>query len=108
MKQGERLDYLIEALKNDLTEYRKLVVPKSERKRMLRSLMNVRMPKPIVDAIVNAANSQMLGCFVPCHGCIDNAIHSVAGIQLREACYEYMLKKEKKIKDTKNQRAVQS
>ena len=27
------------------------------------------------DAIVNAANSQMLGCFVPCHGCIDNAIH---------------------------------
>ena len=31
-----------------------------------------------VDAIVNAANSQMLGCFVPCHGCIDNAIpHSI-------------------------------
>ena len=29
-----------------------------------------------VDAIVNAANSQMLGCFVPCHGCIDNAIHT--------------------------------
>lgn len=38
------------------------------------------------DAIVNAANSQMLGCFVPCHRCIDNAIHSAAGIQLREAC----------------------
>lgn len=36
-----------------------------------------------VDAIVNAANSQLLGCFVPCHGCIDNAIHSAAGIQLR-------------------------
>ena len=32
------------------------------------------------DAIVNAANSQMLGCFVPCHGCIDNAIHSAAGL----------------------------
>ena len=30
---------------------------------------------------VNAANSQMLGCFVPCHGCIDNAIHSAAGVQ---------------------------
>ncbi|MBC8532288.1 protein-ADP-ribose hydrolase [Gehongia tenuis] len=35
------------------------------------------------DAIVNAANSGMLGCFVPCHGCIDNAIHTYAGIELR-------------------------
>ena len=42
------------------------------------------------DAIVNAANSQMLGCFVPCHGCIDNAIHTFAGIQLRLACAELM------------------
>ena len=41
-------------------------------------------------AIVNAANSQMLGCFVPCHKCIDNAIHSAAGIELREACSHYM------------------
>lgn len=40
------------------------------------------------DAIVNAANSQMLGCFVPCHGCIDNAIHTFAGIQLRLSCAE--------------------
>lgn len=32
------------------------------------------------DGIVNAANSQMLGCFVPCHGCIDNAIHTYAGV----------------------------
>lgn len=39
-----------------------------------------------IDAIVNAANSQMLGCFVPLHGCIDNAIHSAAGIQLRLEC----------------------
>ena len=38
------------------------------------------------DAIVNAANSSLLGCFVPCHGCIDNAIHSAAGLQLRIAC----------------------
>lgn len=38
------------------------------------------------DAIVNAANSQMLGCFVPLHRCIDNAIHSAAGIQLRLEC----------------------
>ncbi len=43
-----------------------------------------------VDAIVNAANSALLGCFVPCHGCIDNAIHSVSGIQLRNECYEMM------------------
>ncbi len=42
------------------------------------------------DAIVNAANSQMLGCFVPCHGCIDNAIHTFAGVQLRLACAELM------------------
>lgn len=41
-------------------------------------------------AIVNAANSQMLGCFVPCHRCIDNAIHSAAGIGLREECNHYM------------------
>lgn len=43
-----------------------------------------------VDAIVNAANSRMLGCFVPCHGCIDNAIHTWAGVQLRLACAELM------------------
>ena len=44
-----------------------------------------------VDAIVNAANSQMLGCFHPLHKCIDNAIHSAAGVQLREECYQLML-----------------
>ena len=38
------------------------------------------------DAIVNAANSGLLGCFVPCHGCIDNAIHTYAGVQLRMEC----------------------
>ena len=43
-----------------------------------------------VDAIVNAANAAMLGCFVPCHGCIDNAIHSFAGVQLRQKCNELM------------------
>ena len=43
-----------------------------------------------VDAIVNAANSQMLGCFVPCHGCIDNAIHTYAGVQLRLECAKLM------------------
>lgn len=42
------------------------------------------------DAIVNAANSALLGCFVPCHGCIDNAIHSAAGLQLRAECHKLM------------------
>ena len=39
-----------------------------------------------VDVIVNAANSQMLGCWVPGHHCIDNAIHTFAGVQLRLEC----------------------
>ena len=43
-----------------------------------------------VDAIVNAANSQMLGCFSPLHGCIDNMIHTMAGVELRETCYQIM------------------
>ncbi|MBQ7220951.1 MAG: protein-ADP-ribose hydrolase [Synergistaceae bacterium] len=42
------------------------------------------------DAIVNAANSELLGCFIPCHRCIDNAIHSAAGLQLRDECYHLM------------------
>ncbi|MBR4469610.1 MAG: protein-ADP-ribose hydrolase [Bacteroidales bacterium] len=45
-----------------------------------------------VAAIVNAANSQMLGCFHPLHKCIDNAIHSAAGVQLREECHQMMLR----------------
>lgn len=43
-----------------------------------------------VDAIVNAANSQMLGCFIPLHNCIDNQIHSAAGFQLRMDCHRIM------------------
>ena len=42
------------------------------------------------DGIVNAANSKMLGCFCPNHGCIDNAIHTFAGVQLRRACADMM------------------
>ena len=41
-------------------------------------------------AIVNAANSGMTGCYAPCHGCIDNAIHTYAGVQLRLACAKLM------------------
>jgi len=43
-----------------------------------------------VDAIVNAANSQMLGCFVPMHTCIDNCIHTFAGVQMRAECNRQM------------------
>ncbi len=42
------------------------------------------------DAIVNAANSQMLGCYIPMHNCIDNCIHTYAGVQLREECSRRM------------------
>ena len=43
-----------------------------------------------VDAIVNACNSALLGCFHPNHNCIDNIIHTKAGIQLRSSCDNYM------------------
>ena len=145
--QDQRLAYLVEAFKEDSDQYQNLDVPEDEegRRRILRSLMNIRMPKempeqvlqvqdaylqaraaekgivtvdaiPTVreslssthpyadcisiwqgditrlacDAIVNAANSQMLGCFVPMHTCIDNCIHTFAGVQLREACDRQM------------------
>ena len=137
MTQNERLNYLIDFLINEKNEYSKISVPNNEleKRRLLRSLMNVRPPLPIsdsflkiqdqylkeetsskgiikikeltpvrekiylwqgdittlsCDAIVNAANSAMLGCFVPCHGCIDNAIHSSAGVQLRLECDKIM------------------
>ena len=137
MNQKERLDYLVEAFKADSEEYKTLPIPGDAegKRRILRSLMNIRMPREIssdvlavqddylkerirengivslgdipvvrdrlsiwqgditrlaVDAIVNAANSQMLGCFRPMHACIDNCIHSFAGVQLRAACAEKM------------------
>lgn len=43
-----------------------------------------------VDGIVNAANSKLLGCFIPMHNCIDNVIHSAAGLQLRNECDKIM------------------
>lgn len=43
-----------------------------------------------IDAIVNAGNSTLLGCFIPNHSCIDNAIHSNSGIRLRLACHKLM------------------
>lgn len=150
MTREKRVRSLIEYLKKENDGYASLKEPVDyfEKRRLLRSLMNVRWPgwasdeflksqdallkeelaeKGIVsvedilpvsdeypctgikngdrisiwqgditrlacDGIVNAANSQMLGCFVPCHNCIDNAIHSAAGIQLRNECAEIMEK----------------
>ncbi len=137
MNQDERRRYLIRELLSEDARYREIRVPEdaANQWRLLRSLMNVRMPAPIgaeflavqdeflreeaaakgivalsalrlvepgiylwqgditrlaCDAIVNAANSGMTGCYAPCHGCIDNCIHSCAGIQLRLKCAELM------------------
>lgn len=137
MTQEQRLDYLVEEFKKDSVQYRDLETPKDTegKRRLLRSLMNIRMPKPLsddvlavqneylkgraeekgivylpdiplirggisiwqgditrlsVDGIVNAANSQMLGCFIPMHNCIDNCIHTFAGVQLRAECKRQM------------------
>lgn len=143
MNQDERRIYLIKALLNERNENTDIPTNINEQKRLLRSLMNVRMPEKISDeflriqdeylmkraeengivclddlterekdiylyqgditrlkcgAIVNAANSELLGCFYPCHSCIDNAIHSFAGIQLRLECNEIMKKQKAKEK----------
>lgn len=139
MTHSEKRIYLIRELLSEQPQYRDMEIPQDteEQKRLLRSLMNIRMPRPIgaeflkvqdeylseevrekgitdsdtlpvcpdnsrlvlwrgdittlkADAIVNAANSALRGCFVPCHSCIDNIIHSVSGIQLRLACDELM------------------
>ena len=133
----DKLNYLITELINEEPEYRNIVIPtnNTDKRNLLRSLMNVRPPKGIskqflkiqdeflkeeaskkgitdadslpyiserislwqgditslkCGAIVNAANSAMLGCFVPCHRCIDNAIHTFSGIQLRLECNRIM------------------
>ena len=137
MTQEQRLDTLVEAFKADSVQYKELQTPADteSKRRILRSLMNIRMPRKMndsilavqdeylrerirengivtlskipvirngmsiwqgditrlaVDAIVNAANSQMLGCFVPMHTCIDNCIHTFAGVQLRAECNRQM------------------
>ena len=135
--QEQRLNYLLEKFKAESKEYKDMKLPDSmsDKQRILRSLMNIRMPGEMeaevlkiqneylrerakekgivnlsdisvvkdnlsiwqgditrlkVDAVVNAANSRMLGCFVPMHTCIDNQIHTYAGVQLREECNNKM------------------
>lgn len=56
-----------------------------------------------IDAIVNAANSRMRGCWQPLHTCIDNCIHTFAGVQLRLACHQQMVEKEKQFGDSYEQ-----
>ncbi|MCD7727500.1 MAG: protein-ADP-ribose hydrolase [Ruminococcus sp.] len=137
MTQEERRKYLIAALLKEQPQYHDIEIPADERaqKALLRSLFNIRPPKPVsdeflkvqdaylreetrqkgittldtlqpieqgiylwkgdittlaCDAIVNAANSQMLGCFCPNHGCIDNAIHTFSGVELRQECAKIM------------------
>ena len=137
MTQEQRLDTLVEAFKADSVQHKDLQTPADTegKRRILRSLMIIRMPKKLddsvlavqdeylrerisengivtlseipmirngmsiwqgditrlaVDTIVNAANSQMLGCFVPMHTCIDNCIHTFAGVQLRAECSRQM------------------
>lgn len=62
----------------------------SENKKQRIFLWQGDITKLKVDAIVNAANRALLGCFQPCHSCIDNVIHTFAGVQLRLACHEIM------------------
>ena len=57
-----------------------------------------------VGAIVNAANSGMTGCYQPCHNCIDNCIHTYAGVQLRLICAKIM--KEKGYEETTDQAKI--
>lgn len=137
MNQTERRIYMIKALLQEREDFFQVPVPmdEEEQKRLLRGLMNLRMPMPVdeeflevqdrylqeesrrrgivrleslrpvregiylwrgdittleVDAIVNAANSQMTGCYIPNHACIDNCIHTYSGIQLRLACADMM------------------
>ena len=97
-----------EYLKNELTqqEITELNFLTSRKDNMY--LWKGDITKLKVDAIVNAGNSALLGCFIPCHGCIDNAIHSNAGIQLRLECQKIMERqgKPERREKQKSQRAT--
>jgi O-acetyl-ADP-ribose deacetylase (regulator of RNase III) len=76
----------LEALPSVLAEFPGTQMPFAEHLVLWRGDITILA----VDAIVNAANDRLLGCFIPHHRCIDNAIHSAAGIQLRLECNEIM------------------
>ena len=79
-------EYLTEALADEgITDFRELVPIEPDLYLWRGDITRLRC-----GAIVNAANSGMTGCYVPCHNCIDNCIHTYAGIQLRLACDEIM------------------
>ena len=118
MTHKEKREVLIKELLAELPQYREMQIPtdENEQKRLLRSLMNIRSPRPISDSFlvlqdeylseevaekgitdsgllpVSSLDNRLAlrGCFVPCHSCVDNIIHSVSGIQLRLACDEIM------------------
>lgn len=73
----------------ELLQKKKIVEIKSDRRIVLWQGDITRLK---ADAIVNAANEQMLGCFVANHHCIDNAVHTFAGVRLRLTCEELMKK----------------
>ena len=102
MNQSERRIYLIKRLLEERGDCASAQIPygSGEQRRLLRSLMNVRMPGDTDDeflmiqdeyltqvndekGIVNAANSGMIGSYVPCHNCIDNCIHAVLSAEAR-------------------------
>jgi len=76
----------LEALPSVLAEFPGTWIPFADRLILWRGDITTLA----ADAIVNAANDRLLGCFIPHHRCIDNAIHSAAGIQLRLECNEIM------------------
>ncbi|UQZ87776.1 appr-1-p processing enzyme family domain-containing protein [Deltaproteobacteria bacterium Smac51] len=81
-------DFLREELRKKGVVNQDAIKASSKDKRL--ALWQGDITRLAVDAIVNAANSQLLGCFIPNHGCIDNAIHSAAGLQLRQVCHDLM------------------
>ncbi len=91
------------------SEYREVQDAYLRREALLKGIVNVSSLSPCeldsrlylwqgditrlaADAIVNAANSGMTGCYQPLHNCIDNCIHTAAGLDLRWCCYEIMRK----------------
>ena len=102
MTQEERRVFLLRYLLGERAEYAGIAVPSAagEQRRMLRSLMNVRPAEPIGADFLAVQDEYlrgevqrrggMTGCYIPCHGCIDNAIHTYAGVQLRLECARIM------------------